>query len=162
MTDASQMSDEQPGVDGTPAWAYSEDGYCVACGNGRWKHHMPECELRDALDAVAGVDAELAKMRDALGAAGHGWRVAQDAADRAVAEHRQEVDRLNDDLRRMGVEREKLRQRMADDKEHAIRRIRAELSPTALWEGDVWLLAEDLPLDQPSGTRVRVIVQDVA
>jgi hypothetical protein len=44
--------DEEPGVDGTPAWAYDEDGYCVCCDNGRWKHHMPECELRDALDAT--------------------------------------------------------------------------------------------------------------
>lgn len=39
-----------PGVDGTPGWAYDEDGYCVCCGNGRWKHHMPECRLRDALE----------------------------------------------------------------------------------------------------------------
>jgi hypothetical protein len=46
------MADEQPGVDDTPSWAYDEDGYCVWCGNGRWKHHMPECELRDALDAL--------------------------------------------------------------------------------------------------------------
>lgn len=38
-----------PGIDGTPGWAYDEDGYCVCCGNGRWKHHMPECELRDLL-----------------------------------------------------------------------------------------------------------------
>lgn len=38
--------------DGTPAWAYDEDGYCVCCGNGHWKFHMPECDLRDALDIV--------------------------------------------------------------------------------------------------------------
>lgn len=44
------MSGEQASKDGTPAWAYDEDGYCVCCGNGRWKFHMPECELRDALD----------------------------------------------------------------------------------------------------------------
>ncbi len=37
--------------DGTPDWAYDEDGYCVCCGNGNWKYHMPDCELRDALDA---------------------------------------------------------------------------------------------------------------
>lgn len=37
----------------TPSWAYDEDGYCVCCGNGRWKYHMPDCELRDALDALA-------------------------------------------------------------------------------------------------------------
>jgi hypothetical protein len=33
-------------------WAYDEDGYCVCCGNGCWKYHMPDCELRDALDEV--------------------------------------------------------------------------------------------------------------
>lgn len=42
--------DEPAGFDGTPSWAYDEDGYCVCCGNGRWKYHMPECELREALD----------------------------------------------------------------------------------------------------------------
>ncbi len=42
-----------PGLDGTPGWAYDEDGYCVCCGNGKWKYHMPECELRDALDVVS-------------------------------------------------------------------------------------------------------------
>lgn len=40
------------GIDGTPLWAYNEDGYCVCCGNGIWKHHMPQCQLRDALDAL--------------------------------------------------------------------------------------------------------------
>jgi hypothetical protein len=35
----------------TPGWAYDEDGYCVCCGNGNWKFHAPECDLRDALDA---------------------------------------------------------------------------------------------------------------
>lgn len=44
------MTDSMPGGDGTPAWAYDEDGYCVCCGNGRWRLHMPECELRDLLD----------------------------------------------------------------------------------------------------------------
>lgn len=43
------------GVDGTPAWAYDQDGYCVCCGFGRWKHHGPDCELRDALDLLAAV-----------------------------------------------------------------------------------------------------------
>lgn len=37
--------------DATPSWAYDEDHYCICCGNGEWKHHMPDCELRDALDA---------------------------------------------------------------------------------------------------------------
>ena len=50
----SDVSALDPGKDGTPAWAYDEDGYCVCCGNGRWKHHMPERELRDALDALSG------------------------------------------------------------------------------------------------------------
>ena len=38
--------------DGTPGWAYDEDGYCVDCGAGNWKHHYFNCELRDALDVV--------------------------------------------------------------------------------------------------------------
>lgn len=42
--------DASPGIDGTPAWCYDEDGYCIRCGNGRWKHHTPGCELRDLLD----------------------------------------------------------------------------------------------------------------
>lgn len=41
-----------PGKDGTPGWAYDEDGYCVCCDAGRWKFHMPECHLREALDAL--------------------------------------------------------------------------------------------------------------
>lgn len=57
-------------------------------------------------------DDELTRLRDALGAAGHGWRAAQAATDRAVAEHRRDVDRLNETLRSMGVAREQLRQRM--------------------------------------------------
>lgn len=44
------VENTNPGIDGTPTWAYDEDGYCVCCGNGRWKYHMPGCELRDALD----------------------------------------------------------------------------------------------------------------
>lgn len=49
--DSPAFNKDGSGVDGTPAWAYDEDSYCVCCGNGRWKFHMPECELRDALDA---------------------------------------------------------------------------------------------------------------
>lgn len=46
--------DAPPGdADDTPSWCYDEDGYCIRCGNGRWKHHMPDCELRDLLDASA-------------------------------------------------------------------------------------------------------------
>lgn len=40
----------QPGKDGTPEWAYDEDGYCVCCFNGKWKYHAPWCGLRNALD----------------------------------------------------------------------------------------------------------------
>lgn len=29
---------------------YDEDGYCQFCGNGRWKHHGPECLWQDARD----------------------------------------------------------------------------------------------------------------
>lgn len=44
------------GKDGiTPAWGYDEDGYCVACGNGMWKYHFPECPLADLLYATARV-----------------------------------------------------------------------------------------------------------
>lgn len=39
------------GKDGTPSWAYDEDGYCVGCGNGYWRYHG-YCQLRDALDAL--------------------------------------------------------------------------------------------------------------
>ncbi len=40
------LTDEQVAE---PLWVYDEDGYCVCCGNGKWKHHMPECELADLL-----------------------------------------------------------------------------------------------------------------
>lgn len=46
--------------DATPDWAYTEDGYCVCCGNGKWKFHMPACLLRDSLDLVASVKAMVA------------------------------------------------------------------------------------------------------
>jgi hypothetical protein len=39
-------------MDGTPAWVYDEDGYCMCCGNGRWKPHMAYCDLRDVLDRL--------------------------------------------------------------------------------------------------------------
>ena len=49
--EAFEAGDVEPAaVDGTPAWAYGEDGYCVCCGNGKWRHHMPGCVLRDSLD----------------------------------------------------------------------------------------------------------------
>lgn len=60
------------GYDNTPIWAYDEDGYCVCCGNGRWKFHMPECELRDALDIVRG----LAASEDTAGPDDDGFPIA--------------------------------------------------------------------------------------
>lgn len=29
---------------------YDEDGYCVCCGNGWWKNHMPDCGIADDMD----------------------------------------------------------------------------------------------------------------
>lgn len=52
MTQPDEYPVTKPGLDGTPRWAYDEDHYCVCCGAGDWKHHAPECELRDALDAL--------------------------------------------------------------------------------------------------------------
>ncbi len=48
------MSDVQPEdfEQVTPKWAYDEDGYCVCCGNGWWKFHMPDCELADIMDSA--------------------------------------------------------------------------------------------------------------
>lgn len=40
-----------------PAWAYCEDGYCVDCGNGKWKAHNTWCEIAYLIDrAVAAGD----------------------------------------------------------------------------------------------------------
>lgn len=53
------MTEPNTGMDGTPFWAYDEDGYCVCCGNGRWTLHTFDCELRDALDTwVAAKEAK--------------------------------------------------------------------------------------------------------
>lgn len=59
--------DERTGRDGTPGWAYDEDGYCVRCGNGRWKHHMPDCELRDALELADRMATALEAASECLG-----------------------------------------------------------------------------------------------
>lgn len=48
--------------DDTPIWAYDEDGYCVCCGNGYWKYHILECELRDALDVARCRDEMLKEL----------------------------------------------------------------------------------------------------
>lgn len=53
----------------TPDWAYTEDGYCICCGNGKWKFHMPWCELRDALDVLHLVQDD-DQLRDAVKARG--------------------------------------------------------------------------------------------
>lgn len=29
-----------------------EDGYCVVCGDGKWKSHFPKCTLCDAADEL--------------------------------------------------------------------------------------------------------------
>lgn len=46
---------------GRPDWAYDEDGYCIDpdCGNGRWKHHAPDCHIADLLDRLAASEAAL-------------------------------------------------------------------------------------------------------
>lgn len=36
---------------------FDEDGYCVACGNGRWKAHMPECQIADLIEALCYAEA---------------------------------------------------------------------------------------------------------
>lgn len=38
---------------------YDEDNYCVACGNGRWKAHMPECQIADLIDALRDAKATI-------------------------------------------------------------------------------------------------------
>lgn len=52
------------GKDGTPGWAYDEDGYCTCCGNGHWKYHMPGCYLAAALEK----NAEVAEIMHAMAA----------------------------------------------------------------------------------------------
>lgn len=54
----------EPGIDGTPTWAYDEDSYCVCCGNGRWKRHMPDCVLRDALDLYDAAQRAIQQLVD--------------------------------------------------------------------------------------------------
>ena len=60
--------DDTEGIDGTPAWAYDSDGCCVCCENGRRMHHDPDCELRDALDALYDDIADGGGWGDFLGA----------------------------------------------------------------------------------------------
>lgn len=42
-----------------PEWAYSEDGYCLACGNGRWKSHNYWCEIAYLIDRAVAADDPL-------------------------------------------------------------------------------------------------------
>lgn len=42
-----------------PEWAYDEDGYCVDCGNGRWKSHNEWCELSYLFDQAVAADDPL-------------------------------------------------------------------------------------------------------
>lgn len=46
--------DDPPLGQTIPDDPYSEDGYCLWCGNGSWKFHMPECIWADARDELAG------------------------------------------------------------------------------------------------------------
>lgn len=46
---------------------YDEDGYCIACGNGRWKFHMPKCEIGDLLDELRNARQQIALLEGALG-----------------------------------------------------------------------------------------------
>lgn len=46
--DTVAMSDDDPYF----GKIYDEDGYCVACGSGKWKHHMPQCQVADLIDAI--------------------------------------------------------------------------------------------------------------
>lgn len=36
-----------------------EDGYCVVCGDGKWKSHFPKCTLCDAADEIERLRARL-------------------------------------------------------------------------------------------------------
>ena len=38
---------------------YTEDGYCVACGNGNWKSHMPQCKIADLQARISELEAAL-------------------------------------------------------------------------------------------------------
>lgn len=58
------MAERQNGKDGTPAWCYDEDGYCIRCGYGRWRFHGAECELRDLLSEVAQLQEDADDWQD--------------------------------------------------------------------------------------------------
>lgn len=47
---------------------YSEDGYCVACGNGSWKSHIPECKIAELQDRISELElhSNMAKQLDEL------------------------------------------------------------------------------------------------
>lgn len=60
MPDRSGHPDDNPDDLGK---IYSEDGYCVACGNGHWKHHMPECQIADLIDALRDATATIRRER---------------------------------------------------------------------------------------------------
>ena len=33
-------------------WEWTEDGYCVSCGNGHWKLHAPWCVIENLRDYI--------------------------------------------------------------------------------------------------------------
>lgn len=46
------MTDDWPPLpDVLPVHPCDDDGYCVWCGNGRWKEHAPWCSWADVVEA---------------------------------------------------------------------------------------------------------------
>lgn len=43
---------------------FDEDGYCGFCGNGRWKHHGPECRWQDAVEGLTPAPQAEGDMRE--------------------------------------------------------------------------------------------------
>ncbi len=66
------MSDDDPYF----GKVYDEDGYCVACGNGKWKHHMPQCEIADLIDKIGKLERLL---DDAVNGCSPEWIIEQRA-----------------------------------------------------------------------------------
>lgn len=58
--------------------------------------------------------ARVEELEAVAGAAGHGWKVAQAAVDKAVDAHRREVDQLSKALRQSNLDRERQRQRAGE------------------------------------------------
>lgn len=48
-----------------------EDGYCVVCGDGKWKSHFPKCTLCDAADEIFELRNRIAQLEQALDSLGY-------------------------------------------------------------------------------------------